>query len=159
METLHRRSPDSNSMMSSKIKNNILKTILASCYREWLKQWKCLSFMEMKAFVFSVEGFQFFKFHENEAKPDFKRCFFSATLREVWLWCSRLKIHQITVKIGFNFCKLTFLGVSDKLFANLLKYMQNIKVLVGIKFGKGLLTSVLDSLTTMIEFCQSNNTE
>ena len=44
-------------MTSSEIMANILKTILAPWYREWLKQWKYLSFMEMKVFVFSVEGF------------------------------------------------------------------------------------------------------
>ena len=33
---------NSNPMTSSKIKNNILKTILAPWYREWLKQWKYL---------------------------------------------------------------------------------------------------------------------
>ena len=41
----------------------------------------------------------------------------------------------------------------NKLFANLLKYKENTKVSVGIKFGKGLLTScVLDSLTSMIQW-------
>ena len=35
----------------------------------------------------------------------------------------------------------------NKLFANLLKYKENTKVSVGIKFGKGL----LNSLTSMIE--------
>ena len=62
---------NSNTMTSSKIKNNILKTILAPWYREWLKQWKY-----QKVFVFSEEGFEFFKFYEKEAKPDihkFKR--------------------------------------------------------------------------------------
>ena len=40
----------------------------------------------------------------------------------------------------------------NKLFANLLKYNENTKVSVGIKFGEGLVTSyVLDSLTSMIE--------
>ena len=37
---------------------------------------KYLSFMELKVFVFSVEGFWFFKFNENERKLDkrnFKR--------------------------------------------------------------------------------------
>ena len=62
---------NSNTMTSSKIKNNILKTILAPWYREWLKQWKY-----QKVFVFSEEGFEFFKFYEKEAKTDihkFKR--------------------------------------------------------------------------------------
>ena len=53
---LGRMSPNSNPMMPSKIKNNILKAILALWYREWLKQWKHLSFMEM-VFVFPVEDF------------------------------------------------------------------------------------------------------
>ena len=40
------------------IKNkNILKIILALLYREWQKQWKCLIFLEMKVFVFSVDSF------------------------------------------------------------------------------------------------------
>ena len=52
-------------MTSSKIRNNILKTILALSYREWLKQWKHISFMEMKVFIFSAEGFYFFKFYEK----------------------------------------------------------------------------------------------
>ena len=38
----------------------------------------------------------------------------NATLREVWLWHSVLKICKIAEKIGFQFCKLTFLGVSDQ---------------------------------------------
>ena len=46
----------------------------------------------------------------------------------------------------------------NKLFANLLKYKENTKVSVGIKFGKAVLTSlVLDSLTSMIEYVKSNN--
>ena len=53
------------------------------------------------------------------------------------------KIRKITGKIGFQFCKLTFSGGDEmnKLFANLLKQKENTKVLVDIKFGKGLLTS------------------
>ena len=48
----------------------------------------------------------------------------------------------------------------NKLFANLLKYKENTKVSVGIKFGKALLTScVLDSLTSAIECLKSNNTK
>ena len=38
----------------------------------------------------------------------------NATLREVRLWHSILKIHEITEKIGFQFCKLTLLEVSDQ---------------------------------------------
>ena len=38
----------------------------------------------------------------------------NATLGEVWPWHSMLKIRKITEQIGFQFCKLTFLGVSDK---------------------------------------------
>ena len=38
----------------------------------------------------------------------------NATLREVWPWHSMLKIRKITEKTGFQFCKLTFLGVSDQ---------------------------------------------
>lgn len=34
------------------------------------KQWKYPGFKEIKVFVFSVEGFWFFKFHEKVAKPD-----------------------------------------------------------------------------------------
>ena len=34
-----------------------LKNNLTLRYREWLKKWKYLSFMEMKIFAFSVEGF------------------------------------------------------------------------------------------------------
>ena len=49
--------------------------------------------------------------------------------------------------------KISALKVSLKLFANLCKYKENTKVSVGIKFGKGLLTScVLDSLTSIIEY-------
>ena len=29
--------------------------------------------MEIQVFAFSLEGFQFLKFYEKEAKPDFKR--------------------------------------------------------------------------------------
>ena len=35
-------------------------------------------------------------------------------LREVWPWHSMFKIREITGKTGFQFCKLTFLGVSDQ---------------------------------------------
>ena len=38
----------------------------------------------------------------------------NATLREVWPWHSMLKIRKITEKIGFQFCKLTFVGVSGQ---------------------------------------------
>ena len=43
---------------------------------ERVKQRKYLSFMELKVLVFSIEGFWFFKFNENEPKHDkrnFKR--------------------------------------------------------------------------------------
>ena len=74
-----------------------------------------------------------------------------ANLREVCPCHSMFKIREITEKIGFQFCKLTFSGLSE-LFANLFKYKKNTKVSFGIKFIKGLLTSyVLDSLTSMIE--------
>ena len=36
------------------------------------------------------------------------------TLREVWPWHWMLKIRKITEKIGFQFCKLTFVGVSGQ---------------------------------------------
>ena len=36
--------------------------------REWLKQWKYLSFMEIGLFVFLMEASQFSKFDENESK-------------------------------------------------------------------------------------------
>ena len=40
------------------------------------------------------------------------------------------------------------------------KYKENTKLSVGIKFGKGLLTPfVLDSLTSVIECRKPNNTE
>ena len=91
-------SPKSYMMKSSKIKNNILKTILPQWYSEWLKQWKYLSFMEMKVFDFIRRG-------KNLTKT---------TLREVWLWHLMLKNCKITGKIGFQFCKLTFLRVSDQ---------------------------------------------
>ena len=38
----------------------------------------------------------------------------NATLRQVWPWHSMLQIRKSTGKIGFQFCKLTFLGVSDQ---------------------------------------------
>ena len=39
----------------------------------------------------------------------------NATLREVWRWHSMSKTRKITGKIVFfQFCKLTFLGVSDQ---------------------------------------------
>ena len=38
----------------------------------------------------------------------------NATLREVWSWHLMLKNHKITGKIDFQFCKLTFLGVTDQ---------------------------------------------
>ena len=51
----------------------------------------------------------------------------NGTLREAWSCHLRLKIHNITGKISFKCCKLTFLGVGTKLFSNLLKYKQNTK--------------------------------
>ena len=62
-------------MTSSKIKNNIPKTILAPWYREWIKQWRYLRFVEM-VFIFSGESYYFLKLYEKEAKPgkqNFKR--------------------------------------------------------------------------------------
>ena len=37
-----------------------------------------------------------------------------ANLREVWLYYSMFNIHEITGKIGFQFCKLTFSGVGEQ---------------------------------------------
>ena len=90
-------------MTSSKIKNIILKTILAPWYREWLKQWKY-----QKVFVFSVEGFEFFKFYEKEAKPDIRKFKRGLALYPMF------KIREITGKIGFQFCKLTFSGLGEQ---------------------------------------------
>ena len=64
--------------------------------------------MEMK-FFFSVDVFQFLKFYEKVVKLD-KRNF----KREIWTWHLMLKVRKITGKIGFQFCKLIFLGVSDQ---------------------------------------------
>ena len=62
------------------------------------------------------------------------------------------KIGEITGKKAPNFASLLFQEWVNKLFANLIKYKENTKVSVGIKFRKGLLTSFkLDSLTSMIE--------
>ena len=102
METLHRHFSNSNLMASSKIKNNFLKAILAPWYREWLKQWKYLSFMEVKVFVFSVEGFNFLDFMKKMLNLT------NTTLRGVWAWHLRSKIHEISGKMGFKFCKLIF---------------------------------------------------
>ena len=94
--------------------------------------------METKVFVFPVEGFSFFKFYKKEAKPVQKCSRGFAVLFE-----NRLPVLQA----------YSFLGEVNKLFANLLKHKQNIKVSVGIKSRKCLLTScVLDSLTSVIEY-------
>ena len=64
--------------------------------------------MEMKVFVFSVEDFKFVLFYEKETnhdKSNFKRGLAVAF---------NVKTRNITGKIGFQFCKLTFLGVSDQ---------------------------------------------
>ena len=56
--------------------------------------------MEIQFFVFSVEVFQFFEFHENKAKRDrhnFERNF------------------TITRKIWLKFYKLTFLWVNNQI--------------------------------------------
>ena len=37
-----------------------------------------------------------------------------ANLREVWLCYSMFKTREITGKIGFQFCKLTFSGVDEQ---------------------------------------------
>ena len=63
--------------------------------------------MEMKVFVFSGV-FDFLNFMKKRQNLT------NATLREVWPWHSMLKILKITGKIDFQFCKLTFLGVSDQ---------------------------------------------
>ena len=63
---------------------------------------KYLSFMEITIFVFSVESFWFLEFHEKEAKSD-KRNFTRGVTVSF-----EVKIHKITGKIGFIFCKLTF---------------------------------------------------
>ena len=61
------------------------------------------------------------------------------------------RIREITGKIGFQFCKLTFSGIDEQAICKF-KYKENTKVSVDIKFGKGLLTScALDPLTSMIE--------
>ena len=92
--------------------------------------------MKTKVFVFSVEGFDFLNF----------------IIKWQNLYGNLREFSPCYSKIGFQFCKLTFLREVDKLFVNLRKYKQNIKVSVGIKSGKCLLTScVLDSLTSMIE--------
>ena len=84
----------------------------------------------------------------------------NATLREVSSWHLLLKIHKITENQAPNFASLLFKGQVTKLIVNLLKYKQNTKILVDVKFGKDLWTSfVLDSLTSMIECRQSSNTE
>ena len=68
------------------------------------------------------------------------------TLRDIWPWYLLLKILKFTEKRGFQFYKFTFLVAGDQANPNLLKCKQNIKISVGIKFGKGLLTScVMDS--------------
>ena len=108
----------------------------------------------MKVFVFSVEGFWFFKFYEKEAKLDFKRGLFLAQFKEFGRGIRGQKLVKLLEKKSSNFASLLFWGKAIKLFANLLKYKEYIiKVSVGIKFRKGMLTScVLDSLTSMIEF-------
>ena len=66
--------------------------------------------MEMKNFVFSVV-FNFLNFMKK--RQNLK----NATLREVWPWHLMLKICKIKKKkkkIGFQFCKVTFLEVSDQ---------------------------------------------
>ena len=84
-------------MASSKTKNNMLKTILLNSENT------C-----NEGFVFLVEVFQFFTFYEKEAKPNickFKKGlampFNVQNLRNYW-------------KICLQFCKLTFLGVSEQ---------------------------------------------
>ena len=73
-------------------------------------------------------------------------------LREAWMCYSMFKIREITGKIGFQFCKLTFSKVGEQAICKLLIYKENTKDSVAIKFGKGLMTScVYDSLTPMIE--------
>ena len=105
METLHWHSPNSNLMTSSKIKNNIFKAILTPRYRKWLQLRKYLIFMDMKVFIFSIEGFQFLNFMKK------RKNLTNATLREVWRWHSRSKIlRKTTWKIGFKFRKFTFFG-------------------------------------------------
>ena len=102
VETLHRLFLNVSLIASPKNQNNILKIVLAPWYREWPKQWKYISFMEIKLFVFSVESFDFLNFMKK--RPNLT----NATLWKVWPWHMKSKIHKITGKIGFKFCKLTF---------------------------------------------------
>ena len=87
-----------NLITSSKIKSNILKIILPPWYEEWLKQWKYLSFIETKIFVFWVKGFWFFKSIK-------KRENLYRNLREV---------SPCYLKTGFQFYKLTFFRGSEQ---------------------------------------------
>ena len=59
---------------------------------------------EMKVFVLSIEGFLFLK----EAKPGIRK------VKRGLVCYSMFKIREITGKIGFQFCKLTFSGVDEQ---------------------------------------------
>ena len=78
---------NSNVMASIKIRDNILKTNFAAWKREWLKQWKYLSLID--TFIFSVEVFQFPKFHGNvdkHIKRNAKRIDFGIGLLSTHNW-------------------------------------------------------------------------
>ena len=105
--------------------------------------------MEIKFFVFSVEIFQFFKLYGKEAKPDKPNFIKRDLTMEFDIKNSLLKSYW---KIGFQFWKVTFLGVSDQANCKFALIQPNTKISVGIKFGKGLLTSsALDSLNSMFQ--------
>ena len=96
--------PKSDSMTSSKIKNIISKTILAPWYSETVKIPK---FFGDEGFCFLNRVFNFLtSWKRGKTWQNLK-------LREVWPWHSMLKNCKITEKTGFQFCKFTFLGVSD----------------------------------------------
>ena len=84
----------------------------------------------------------------------FQTVFWGTYFCETVFWgsnfCNFRPIHKNNFRNNLWSQKILPLRLVNKLFANLLKYKENTKVSVGIKFGKGLLTScVLDSSISM----------
>ena len=67
------------------------------------------SFMKIKFFAFLVDTFQFSVVYETSQNMA------NATMREVWAWHSRSKMHKITGKFGMKFYKLDFLWLNNQI--------------------------------------------
>ena len=119
-------------MTSSKIGNNSLKNVFSYPYnREWLKQWKYLSFMEIDFFLFSrwspYNFLNFMKRSQTWQTQHWER--FDRNFRGQ-------KFVKLLGKLAWMFGTSLFLWGNNKLLTFFLKYKRNNKNWNKIKFGK-----------------------